>query len=137
MKRFILPLILLVFTLSSCDDSESDVELSGTYAGTFHYNYLSSSKPVPAAKPASISFSGKSYASVPQPDYYPAGGSGTYAVEGKVINFTDNKIYPAVIPMNMVLNGKYTYEVKGDSLFLRGNLMSETLEVQYRLKRVK
>jgi len=69
-------------------------------------------------------------------------GSGTYQLsKSNELTFTDQNVWTADFNWNILLNGTYTTEVKGDSLILtkyppRGPLaLPENTYYQYRLKK--
>lgn len=122
--------ILLAAGLSSCDETEM-AKLKGSYSGTFIYH----SPEAPKSGPVTVTFDGTNYTSTRNPDYIPAGGSGTFAfMEKNRVKFEDQNVWMANFDWNLILNGEYSYEVKGDSLFIT-RAHNEVKLYEYRLKR--
>lgn len=61
------------------------------------------------------------YRSKGQPNRVPAGGSGSWKIDGNTLVFRDKNIWTADFDWHLILNGKYRYEIKGDSLILTGH----------------
>lgn len=130
----------ILFSLVSCSDKVTVDALKGTFSGKFYYLPPSESKMVTAD--AEVSFSDSRYTSKGNTGYVPAGGSGTFALENnQIVNFKDENIWTANFDWGLILQGKYTYQVKGDSLILNrysepcANCSTERGTYQYRLKR--
>lgn len=122
--------ILLVATLTGCDETEI-AKLKGSYSGTFTYH----SPEAPKTGPVTVTFDGTSYSSTRNPDYIPAGGSGTFEFREKnTVKFEDQNMWTANFDWNLILNGEYDYEVKGDSLIITRS-RNEVKLYEYRLKR--
>ena len=135
-------LITAVVLASGCTDKLNLSALNGTYTGQFYYLEPGKASSEEVTAPASISFSDNHYSSQGQADRIPAGGSGTVEIEGNdLLNLKDQNVWTANFDWGLILNGKYTYEIKGDSLILnryREPCPSCTMApgtYQYRLKR--
>ena len=129
MKKLIY-LSLLILVLSACK-KDGDISMAGTYTGTFrsYYQaqfYITDSK---------IKFTGNSY-KVQKGTF----GEGTFSRnENNIVAFKNEMAYTQ--QPTYILNGNYTYEVKGDSIILTE--IKDYPEValylqsykQYRLKR--
>ncbi|WP_423148109.1 hypothetical protein [Rubrolithibacter danxiaensis] len=121
--------ILAVGCLYSCSEKIDLAHLKGTYKGTFiHTDMLSSFYPPPSEE-AIVMFNSNTYTASPK-------GSGTFDIltENK-IKFKDQNIWTANFDWNTILNGEYSYKLKGDSLFLQKENGSSIYE--YRLKRTE
>jgi len=111
-------LLIAAFILVSagCSDKLNLSALNGTYTGKFYYIPPADSMKI---ADATVSFSDNTYSSQGNPDYIPAGGSGTVEIlEGDLLNFKDKNVWTANFDWGLILNGKYKYQVKGDSLIL-------------------
>ena len=132
----------ILLSLSACSDKLSVDTLEGTFTGKFYYLPPSESRMVSAD--AEVSFSDSRYSSKGNTGYVPAGGSGTFAIQNdQIVDFKDENIWTANFDWGLILNGKYKYEVKGDSLILNRynepciNCSTAPGTYQYRLKRSK
>lgn len=130
----------LILALSGCSDKLSLDALSGTYTGKFHYLTPENSAKVTAD--AKITFSDHTYSSLRNTNYIPAGGSGVFEIQPEeILNFKDENIWTANFDWGLILNGKYKYDLKGDSLILTRytepcpNCSMQAGLYQYRLKR--
>jgi len=123
--------ILLAAALSGCDETEI-AKLKGSYTGTFIYH---SNAEAPQSGRVTVTFEGASYTSTRNPDYIPAGGSGTFEFKEKnTVRFEDQNIWTANFDWNLILKGEYAYEIKGDSLIITRS-RDEVKLYEYRLKR--
>jgi hypothetical protein len=123
---FILWITVLTFTACK-KDKATPVSLTGAYTGKLY----STSTGVAQAD-AKLVIADKTYnASLNTP--FAAGSRGSYVVNDKEINFTDSLVHTANFDWGLLLNGKYTSAIKGDSLILvkKGAGYSYT----YRLKK--
>lgn len=130
----------LILVLSGCSDKLSLEALSGTYTGKFHYITPELSEKVTAD--AKVIFTERSYSSQGNTNKIPAGGSGDFELqEGKILDFKDENIWTANFDWGLILNGRYNYDIKGDSLILTRhiepcpNCSMQAGSYQYRLKR--
>lgn len=130
----------VILALSGCSDKLSPDALSGTYTGKFHYLMPESSEKVTAD--AKIIFRERRYSSQGNTNKIPAGGSGDFEIQGgEIINFKDENVWTANFDWGLILNGKYKYDFKGDSLILSRftepcpTCLSQAGLYQYRLKR--
>ena len=107
----------LFFALAGCSDKLNLSTLNGTYTGKFYYSPPADTTLTVAE--ASVSFSDNTYSSQGNTNYIPAGGAGTLEIlEDNLINFKDKNIWTANFDWGLILNGKYKYELKSDSLIL-------------------
>jgi hypothetical protein len=134
-------MLALAITISACTDKISPVvQLNGTYEGRFFYR-PSSDLQVQSGT-AEISFSDNRYSSGRNSGYIPAGGSGSLEVlKDNIISFKDENIWTANFDWGLILNGKYQYQFRGDSLILTRsyescqNCKTDGPLYEYRLKR--
>lgn len=133
-------LFILLPVLSGCSDKLTFSALEGTYTGEFHY--ISPVDTVKRTGPASISFKQQNFTSAGSTDRIPAGGSGSIEIlDDKMIEFKDENIWTANFDWGLILNGKFKYEFKGDSLILNRYFepcpacLSAPSTYQYKLKR--
>ncbi len=129
-------LLSVVFLLTGCSGKLDFAKLKGSYSGTFSYFHSEDSKAVKNA-PVAVNFTQNAYESSSGINYFPAGGTGVFAVlDGQKIKFEDQKIWRTTnFDWELVLNGEYRYDRKGDSLILTKGSSTTNL-YQYRLKRV-
>jgi len=139
LKKLLVAAVILA--LSGCSDKLSLDALSGTYTGKFHYVSPDLSKETADAK---IVFTQQNYSSQGNSNKIPAGGSGAFEIEeGNILNFKDENIWTANFDWLLILNGKFKYDLKGDSLILTRysepcpSCSMQAGSYQYRLKRTK
>jgi hypothetical protein len=129
---------LLTFSMlfASCSEKDHIRLLNGKYEGTFHHSVIA---------PVAVELAhGNTYSSSGNPDRIPAGGSGTFSIlENKMIEFKDKNMWTADFDWNLILTGRFNYEIKGDSLILIRYFepcavcsKSYYPSYQYRLKRI-
>lgn len=140
MKKIILAAIVL--TVSACTDKLTVSTINGTYTGKFYYTPPSDTNK--ASGDAEVSFSDSKYTSKGNKDYIPAGGSGSFEIQNDhILDFKDQNIWTANFDWGLILNGKYKYQLKGDSLLLNRltepciNCSTTPGTYEYRLKRSK
>lgn len=141
MYRILTILFVLIATVSACTDKLTFDALEGTYTGQFYY--ISPEDTIKRTGPASVSFTHRSYTSQGNPDKIPAGGSGPFEILGDdLLDFKDQNVWTANFDWGLILNGKYKYRFRGDSLILTRYtepcstcIMAPSL-YQYRLKRI-
>ncbi len=136
MNRTLSPFaIILLLATSSCDEKSDDKTiLEGTYSGTFtNWNNDPAANTVILSGQTTVTFSNNTYTSSGNDNKIPAGGSGTFKIEKNFVNFVDRNVWTANFDWNLILNGSYTYSMKGDSLFLLKTFGYN--HYQYELKR--
>lgn len=143
MKRFLPVLLFVVALLGSCSKEDTKL-LRGHYSGSYYYHGPNMSGPVKSPNEVSLRLEqGNLYETNGFADRKPAGGSGEYKVSGNnTVEFTDKKVWTADFDWNFILNGRFKYEIEGDSLILTRYfedcpkcIMLPSL-YQYRLKRL-
>ena len=139
LKMKTLFIFTIFLTFSGCSDKLNYTALSGTYEGEFIYT-SPRSKTIAQTR---ITFSEDNFKAEGNADRTPAGGSGTFVSEkNNFLIFTDKNIWTADFDWNLILNGKYIYEIKNDSLILNRyfdpcvNCSTAASLYQYRLKRI-
>ncbi len=119
--------------LGSCTrTSETLNTLPGTYTGTFNY-YLDKDQGTAQVK---ITFTESWFDGKSDSTGYPAICTGTYNTWSDSIRFINSCDFPANTPHSLMLDGKFAYVQKGDSLFIRrviGDIVYE--EDVFRLRR--
>lgn len=143
MKNFRLYWLILAVFLTSC--SKSDLKpIEGHYVG-YYYTYLpGTTTPQKSTNAVTLHLNtGKTYNTSPNADRKPAGGSGDFEITNNgYIAFKDANVWTADFDWNLILNGKFTYETRGDSLILTRyhepcpQCSRIPLLYQYRLKRI-
>ena len=112
----ILFLISSLCWLGSCTRTNETLHtLSGTYAGTFdRYQWKDG-----GAATVHISFTESGFSGGSDSSGFPLICAGTYNISVDSILFVNSCDYAPGTNMTLVLNGKYTFVEKGDSLFIR------------------
>ena len=113
-------LLFAVFTLGACSEKSDLKLLYGKYAGDYFYVRFAESEHLKSELPIAVEIDkNKGYFSSGNPDRKPAGGSGKFSLEDEnIINFKDKNIWTQDFDARLILNGRFTYEFKGDSLIL-------------------
>ena len=140
LKKIVISVFILAF--AGCKKETPESAFNGTFTGQFHYVLPGKSLADKISVPSTVSFSGGTYISLGNSDRVPAGGSGSFDVQkNNLMEFKDKNVWTANFDWALILNGKYSYEFKGDSL-----IMSRYIEpcpscsialtlYQYKLKR--
>lgn len=143
MKKFLPALLFVITVLGSCSKEDAKF-LKGHFSGSYYYHGPNTPAPVKSPNEVDVKLElGNTFQSSGSPDRKPAGGSGDYKVSGKnIIEFTDKNIWTADFDWNLILNGRFKYEIIGDSLILTRDVepcpkcIVLPSVYQYRLKRV-
>jgi hypothetical protein len=138
-----LVVVALILAFAGCKKKPPESAFNGTFKGQFHYVPPGKTLADKVSVPSTVSFSGGNYNSHFNSDRVPAGGSGTFKVQkNNLIDFNDENVWTANFDWGLILDGKYSYEFKGDSLIMTRLeqcplCMSPTVFqlYQYRLKR--
>ena len=121
-KTLTLFLTLGIIVFMSCDRNEDSTLIQipiGDFTGIFTVEYKSGDT---FSNPVTISFMEENaYSSTGNPDYYPAGGNGTFEINGSSIEFTDTNFWTANFDWNLILNGKYEFTYDGKELVISAN----------------
>lgn len=128
-------LIVFVMALSGCSkEIIVSRNVDGVYQGTFE---VTNTNPVVDFKPINtdvrVNFNGINYASAVYVNNVSAGATGKFFIKRDVITFTDTLMHTANFDWSLLLNGSYTYTIKGDSIILIKKIGSSTYT--YRLKK--
>ena len=128
-------LLFITVLLTSCSSNNDDVDtgLDGTYSGTFTVVYTNGPT---HTNTVTVNFiTNTTYVCSGDGNIgsiYPAGGSGTFVVNGDKINFTDGNTWIANFDWNLILNGEYDFTQNGNNLTIsadRANIGSYTYEL--------
>ena len=136
--------ILLFF--ASCSDKLNLNLLNGNYTGHYYHAGPGETNIIKSQNTISVSISGKEYTSTGQASRMPAGGAGEFnLIDRTEANFSDKHAWTADFDWNLILNGRFIYELKNDSLILTRKFeICKTCSIkpgmmpglyQYRLKR--
>ncbi|MES2875751.1 MAG: hypothetical protein V4708_18650 [Bacteroidota bacterium] len=142
MVKLIMLLNMAIFMMS-CSKNDPKL-LLGQYSGSYYYRGLNMSSPEKSVHVVNLKLNpGNSYESSGFPDRKPAGGSGEYKIaDNRTVEFSDKNFWTAEFDWKLILNGRFTYEIKADSLILTRyqepcvNCNTYPQLYQYRLKRV-
>ena len=108
-------LLLSLFIFSQCRPQQALED--GTYVGTFTVKYANEKK----SGPVTVLRENGRYSCSANPDGFPAGGFGTFSVQGNEIAFNDSGIYTADFDWNLILGGTYQYSFNGQKLTLEAD----------------
>lgn len=100
--------------LAGCTKDGNQI-ITGKYTGSFTVNYLSVSH---AGNTTVELMDNGQYHCTGNPNYYPAGGSGSFTITGNKISFKDMGIWTANFDGNLILNGEYDYTFDGTTLII-------------------
>jgi len=106
-KGFIICLLSLsALLVSACTDKEKadTIRLTGEYSGTFTVEYNSGDT---FSNAVTVVFDGNRYTCSSGTNRIPAGGSGTYYIDGAKIVFMDENMWTADFDWNLILSGEY------------------------------
>ncbi|RZK58438.1 MAG: hypothetical protein EOO91_08290 [Pedobacter sp.] len=133
MKKLVYFLMLMLL-FTSCKKENNARDFKGTYSGTFKTNIGGKI----AVSDAELLLVGDDFKVTKGTKL----ASGTFKVDDtKSVTFADKNVWTADFDWNLILNGLYIYEAKGDSLILTKIIYSNPawntvpVSYQYRLKR--
>ncbi len=138
-------LLLMTSILLSCGKERELKLLSGGYSGYYYYNKGDTQYATKSVSPVNLDLQASGqYYSTGNPDRIPAGGEGNFTINRKntSIEFEEKNTWTSDFDPQLILNGRFDYEVKGDSLILtryRASCPQCSMLpsfYQYRLKRV-
>ena len=141
-KSKIILLLSAAILLTSCSKDETKL-LMGEYSGAYYYEAYNMRAPEKSGSPVFLKLEkGNTFESNGLSNRRPAGGSGDYEIlSNNTVEFTDRNYWTADFDWNLILNGRFTYELKEDSLILTRyvepcpNCIVKPSSYQYRLKR--
>ncbi len=136
---------ILLFT-ASCSDKINLSLLDGNYTGHYYYAGPGETRSIKSQNTVTVNLSGKEYSSTGDASRIPAGGAGEFnLVDKEEVQFSDKHVWTADFDWNLILNGRFIYELKNDSLILTRKFeICKTCNIkpgmipgayQYRLKR--
>jgi hypothetical protein len=126
------------------DSTVTKTLLAGTYVGSFTYFKINPSHPKDTSKitpldTVRITFKGKKYESPQSPNFFPAGGSGTFSLDSansQTIHFNNTKKFPPSISQDLILDGQYNSLIMGNDLTLwKYNAKNNTISKYFLKKR--
>jgi hypothetical protein len=109
--KFILATLTIMALLISCKKDNLKIE-EGTYTGKFTVTYNTGIE----TGITTIELRNSTYTCTGNSDRIPAGGSGTYSIDNKIITFNDENMRTADFDWNLILNGQYDYTFDGKKL---------------------
>ena len=116
MKKHLAALAILTVLFFGCKKSaDKNLPLQGTYTGELIVR-PSTYQLIPNS-PTEISFNSGNF--IVKAGDKPTRGSGNFKLENNLLVFSDADIYTADFDWNRILNGNYSYQIKGDSLILK------------------
>jgi len=127
-------LIILLITLItvSCSKNQDNQSPQGTYTGTFQRITGGMGDTVHV----SVSLVGNVFSGMGGRDYYPSICSGTFSLNGEQADFKNSCFFTANFDWSLILNGKYTFNSKDDSLVITRDY-NGIFRDEYRLAKVK
>ncbi|UNY98468.1 hypothetical protein MQE36_15480 [Zhouia spongiae] len=117
MKRIFWLLVFIPFVFNSCEDEEDDVttaQMTGEYEGYFDRDGVKSG--------VTLFISEKSFSGTSAQVKFPAICNGTYRLNGKTIEFVNECPWTAEFDWTLILSGKWSYRIEGNSLHLENSL---------------
>jgi len=136
---------ILLFA-ASCSDKINLSLLDGNYTGHYYYSGPGETRSIKSQNTVSVNLSGKEFTSTGGTSRIPAGGAGEFSlIDKEEVQFNDKHVWTADFDWNLILNGRFIYELKNDSLILTRKFeICKTCAIkpgmlpgsyQYRLKR--
>lgn len=116
LKPLSILLLSIILLATSCEESQ-DGPLEGEYSGEYYGRNPGHSDLRTSGK-VTLRLDGEHFVSGGSADRFPAGGSGTYFTSGKYIMFKDTNVWTADFDWSLILNGKFGYKIRGDSLIM-------------------
>jgi hypothetical protein len=130
-KKF-LGILILVCLGPACEKSNSEIVLSGTYAG----NLSLSTGATTIVMPIAITFSGNTYQDFNDDSTVSMICNGNFQITKDSINFQNQCIYPPGVDFITTLGGNYRIYTKGDSVaFTRTSSTTPVADALYTLKK--
>ena len=124
MKATILILFstLTVIAFTACDTNDNSTLIhipNGNYTGIFTVKYTNGGT---ISNPVTVTFIEENvYNCTNNADYYPAGGNGTFEINGSTILFNDIGVWTANFDWNLILNGQYDFSLNKNELIISAN----------------
>lgn len=125
----------LMVLLSACTDKDkpAEVTLQGSYSGMFTVEYNDGDV---RSNPVTINFDENKYVCSSGSNYTPAGGSGTFVIEGSKITFQDENFWTANFDWNLILSGEYNLSFAGGEIEISA-MKNEVGFYQYKLSKAE
>jgi len=118
MKVITTTILFFTLVLSSCSKEKIELKhLDGDYAGDFTVYYKDQDKTMTSK--ATLKLKDGHFSCSGNPNRIPAGGSGTYHIEGEQIVFQDTNAWTAEFDWALILTGTFNFHKKGDNLTLK------------------
>jgi len=130
--RPLLTILLITLITVSCTKSQEDQSPQGTYTGTFQRITGGMGDTVHV----SVSLVGNVFSGIGGRDYYPSICSGTFSLNGEQADFKNSCFFTANFDWSLILNGKYTFNSKDDSLVITRDY-NGIFRDEYRLAKVR
>jgi len=125
-------LFCLALIGTSCKKTATHTSgLQGTWAGTFKRNVNNTTAHV------TLTFSGEGYSGTSDTTEYPEIVGGNFIATSDSLTFSPTSAFPANFDWTLILAGKYSYTMSGDSLFITRYYEGEVVLVSdmYKLKK--
>ncbi|WP_163715706.1 hypothetical protein [Mangrovibacterium lignilyticum] len=125
--------LCLIFIILACTTTEKTetLKLQGIYTGIFSVEYTNGEV---YSNPVTMTFNGQSFTCSSGSDWIPAGGSGTFHIDGSKIIFTDENMWTANFDWNLILTGDYDLHFNHDEIEI--SAMKNNIGLyQYKLKK--
>ena len=119
MKKIIYFLSAMCLLLLSCANEKETVTKplsDGIFSGTFTVKYFGNSSWEDGSGAVTIKLENGRFYSTANPNGIPAGGSGTFSINGDKITFNDENGWLANFDWNLILNGEYDFVFDGKRL---------------------
>jgi hypothetical protein len=116
MSKILTSLACIVYVGCSKEAANQNLYLEGSYSGKFIVNYKNQDQSFTGD--VTVRFKADSFFCTANKNRFPAGGSGTYEINGDQIIFKDKNFWTADFDWALILNHNYTYLVDGKDLTL-------------------
>ncbi|WP_421869827.1 hypothetical protein [Marinoscillum sp.] len=125
-------MMLLIVLATGCSEDEMVKLESGVYSGSFTAMYDVDKSPL--IHDVSITIDGNRFTCSSGPQYIPAGGSGTFQVEGNEITFVDENVWTANFDWGLILNGTYLIR-ENNGEYLIQCVINDVVRYEYQVKK--
>lgn len=120
----------IVILLLACEVEKLNLT-DGTYKGTFTVTYSTGTQ----TGQTTLELKNGVFTCTGNPNRIPAGGSGTFFVNKRIITFSDKNFWTADFDWNLILNGDYNYSFNGSKLQLTKSSNGGTAYYEYDLEK--
>lgn len=131
--RTLLTIAGLFIAITACTETEKQTDSlsDGSYTGTFTVEYSDGQS---YSNPVTVTISGSHYSCTAGENHIPAGGHGTFTIDGSKITFRDELMWTADFDWNLILNGEYNFKIDGGEIEI--SAMKNSLGLyQYKLRK--